>query len=420
MLSPYLNISEVIGSQGMKFQSERFLDKSRSFPRNHDFMMAHSIEIPDKKIILSAPKYMSAPLLSRRELGRKLTQDNRKYSDLGLLLQKKYCKFKLLTPEEERIASRFSVMGRKLNALRSCLEKSYGREPSLAEWSRACNITEKALQMYLKVSLSARNSLVQHNMRLVDYWVRKMIQNTKAAKKISYYELMTFGVLGLSKAVERYDGRSRFCHFADIYIRSELYRGITLLRPGNFISSNKIKFNIEAQNVQWKLQQELNRKPTDEEIAERLGVGINILQKTRLEANMKLDSIDTIVGEDRTARNENGPKQTFQDLYLCAEQNNQLFTSEALSDKVDLLTMLSGLLPAHDRRTLVIRYGLLDGKPKSISTTAQLMCMSEESVRLSIIRSIQILKMSPTLQLLNDGAATTDLSPSAKVGGRMY
>jgi len=62
---------------------------------------------------------------------------------------------------------------------------------------------------------------------------------------------MTLGIVGLRKAVERSDVKSRFCHFAEIYVLSELYRGITLLRPENFIFPSNVKFNI---NVQGKLQ----------------------------------------------------------------------------------------------------------------------------------------------------------------------
>jgi DNA-directed RNA polymerase specialized sigma subunit len=65
---------------------------------------------------------------------------------------------------------------------------------------------------------------MQHNMRLVDFWARRLIEHSRAAKDISYYELVTEGVIGLTMAAENYDGRGAFIRFAQIYIRGQLYR----------------------------------------------------------------------------------------------------------------------------------------------------------------------------------------------------
>jgi DNA-directed RNA polymerase specialized sigma subunit len=67
-------------------------------------------------------------------------------------------------------------------------------------------------------------SINQHNLRLVDFWARRLLEHSKVARDISYYELVTEGVLGLTKAAENFDGRGSFIRYAQPFVRGQLYR----------------------------------------------------------------------------------------------------------------------------------------------------------------------------------------------------
>ena len=124
------------------------------------------------------------------------------------------------------------------------------------------------LLMYLKLAVQARNRLVQHNIRIVDHWARRLIQHSNAGKDVSYYELVAEGLIGLTKAAECYKpGRVRFYTHAEIYIRSELYKGLTKLRAGSHASHKVIMANSKLQKAQNYLPYTLKRKPSDKELA---------------------------------------------------------------------------------------------------------------------------------------------------------
>jgi DNA-directed RNA polymerase sigma subunit (sigma70/sigma32) len=180
----------------------------------------------------SRPFYATAPLSSRWDFGKKLTIQNKQYSEMGLKLRKSYTKLRQLTREEEMTAGKFSNVGRRMDNIYKILNHRLKRAPTDVEWAAACKVNVGQLEVYQKVAVSARNRLVQHNMRIVDFWVRRIIEHSKAAKEISYYELVTEGVKGLSEASEKYDGRGPFIKYAQHYVRAELYKGLTVLKPG--------------------------------------------------------------------------------------------------------------------------------------------------------------------------------------------
>lgn len=141
------------------------------------------------------PKYISSPTSSRSMMSKKYTASNKKYMDVGIELRTKYSKYKLLTEEEELTAARFSQVGKKLDKIKLKLDMKYNREISIQEWAIACKLTVKELTLYKNMSVSARNRLVQHNIRLVDFWVRRFLEHSTSARDISYYELLTEGIL---------------------------------------------------------------------------------------------------------------------------------------------------------------------------------------------------------------------------------
>ena len=349
---------------------------------------------------------------------------NKQYSDMGLKLRKSYTKLRQLTREEEVTAGKFSNVGRRMDKIHKILNDRLGRAPTDIEWAEACKINVEELGTYQKVAKSARNRLVQHNMRIVDFWVRRIIEHSKAAKDISYYELVTEGVKGLSEASEKYDGRGPFIKYAQHYVRAELYKGLTVLKPGSFAISQNTKaamVYLRTRKAFKILIEELGRDPSDVEIAAYLSsTGLNVsadtLQWARDVVNVKVISADTKLGADP---GDSGDQLvTYMDLYLKADQTN--FSTEALMWKVDFNAALDCLNP-QERRTIAIRYGLMDGKPRTLERTAALMCMSSEAVRLIIISSLEKLRQSPHADVLLEGPPQAPVTTTnGKMGAIAY
>jgi RNA polymerase nonessential primary-like sigma factor len=343
--------------------------------------------------------------------------NNRKYQDIGIKLRTQYNRLRSLTLAEEQTAGKISHISKRLKAVKKSLISQLHREPTEEEWAGACKMNTTTLNQYLDLSAKARNRLVQHNMRLVDYWVTKILVHSDVARDISYVDLVAEGVVGLTRAAENYNGGSRFGPYATVWIRSELYRGLSRLRPGNLANHRRMMILYRMKKAEYELTEQLQRAPSDEEIAANLHMRVDYLRAIRVAADAKTISVDTAVGGE-TAADPGSDENTYKDLFLKADQIN--FSTELMLWKVQFLTALEVLTPT-ERRTLSLRFGLLDGIPKGVGTTAQLMTTTPEGVRKIIHKSLSKLKTSAFSEFLKDGPPIAPLTTtSGKIGARSY
>lgn len=346
------------------------------------------------------PKHMTAPVSNRNELSKRLTSANRVHSGEGTLFRKRYMKLRLLTEEEEETTGKFTRIGKKLDSIKKDLIKKFGKEPSDSQWADACGMTVVSLKLYHSLAQKARNRLVEHNLRLVDFWVRKLMEHSKGAKEVSYYELLVEGIIGLSRAAEHFDGRGRFGYYAQFYIRQALYDGLTKLRPGSFASPRAIKLFFKSLSIQKQLTVQLERKPTDEEIAKKLEVKVSTLHAIQKAYKQKVISADTSMANSQDSTNGGADvsrEDKYLDLFLKADQSKH--NSDSLLWRIEFNSVLD-CLPPQEKRTVAIRYGLLDGQPRTIERTANLMCMSTENARLTILKAFDKLRSQSDLSFL--------------------
>lgn len=311
-------------------------------------------------------------------------------------------------------AGKFSHVGKKLEKIKTILQEKLGRTASHNEWAVACKLTPMQLTIYSEMANSARNRLVQHNIRLVDFWARRLIEHSRGAREISYYELVTEGILGLTRAAEHYDGRGRFLQYAQPYIRHELYKGMTSLRPGSFLSHKSMMLCYQAYRARSKLHEVLQRVPTDLEVATFLKVSVDTLKGVLDDAKTKstIISAQTNLG-GVTGTNKGESFTTYLDLFLKADQTN--FAVEKALWQVEFVQVLD-CLNATERRTLCLRYGLTDGTARSIDRTAELMCATPEGVRKILLRAMDKLRNSPLAATLEEGPP---LPPMETTNGRV-
>lgn len=288
------------------------------------------------------------------------------------------------------MAGRFSLLGKQLLQVKNQLRTKLDREPSIEEWASSCRVSESDLLQYLDLSDKAKDRLVQHNLRIVDYWARRLLEHTKAAKEVSYYELVTEGVIGLRKAVDRYDGRIPFGKFAQPFVRGELYKGLTALRPGSFLSHQAVMIAFRVHRMRQRLAVKLQRDPTDEETAAAMHTNVSSLRRAVRDSQLKR----TVISGDSIPPTPDGTQtHGYFDLFLRADQSNGN-REELLQWKMNFLQALDCLTPL-ERRTLTIRYGLEDGVSRSVEHTAELMCLSSEGIRLVVSRAIEKLRQLP-------------------------
>ncbi|MEI6073142.1 MAG: RNA polymerase sigma factor RpoD/SigA [Verrucomicrobiae bacterium] len=228
----------------------------------------------------------------------------------------------------------------------------------------------------------ARSLMVRSNLRLV----------VKIARDYSNYglpllDLISEGNIGLMKAVERFDPQKggKLSTYAAWWIKQSIKRGLANQSKTIRLPVHLVDKIAKIRRVSTQMTEELGREPSDEELAEE--IGLSAAKVTALKsAAIRPTSLDQQIGDDETTR--------FGDL-VGDEGAQDPF--EMLRDK-DLRDEVGGLLDALDdreRRIINSRFGLDGKKPKTLEEVGVKFRVTRERIRQ--IQNIALLKLRKAL-----------------------
>jgi len=224
------------------------------------------------------------------------------------------------------------------------------------------------LQASVQDARGARDHLIKANTRLVVSIAKKYM-----ARGVPFLDLIQEGNLGLMKAVEKFDYRRgfRFSTYATWWIRQTITRSIadqgrTIRVPVHM--SDRIR---RLYRVARELEQNLGRKPTPEEIAQRMELDPRKVQ-WMMRVSWRPLSLESPVGEEEDSElgsfveDETTPTPT-----QSAYQN-------LLRDKIE--EVLSSLSP-REARILRLRFGLHNGRSYTLEEVGQKFGLTRERIR---------------------------------------
>jgi RNA polymerase primary sigma factor len=214
----------------------------------------------------------------------------------------------------------------------------------------------------------AREQMIKANLRLV-----VKIARDYDGIGLPLLDLISEGNIGLMKAVERFDPRKggKLSTYGSWWIKQSIKRALanqskTIRLPVHLV--DKIS---KMRRIAMKLQEELGREPTDEELAEELGMTATRVRQMRL-ASIRPASLDAPIGDDDS--------NNFSDL---VEDENAITPYQDLEEKT-VTGMLQEMVKHLDEREATIlryRFGLDGGSEKTLEEVGEKFGVTRERVR---------------------------------------
>ncbi len=203
------------------------------------------------------------------------------------------------TEEEKKI---LNITSHRLDELKKVLDHLQQKKKQL-DVIKSSRIRER-IQQALGELEKARNEyranrkgMIEANLRLVVSFAKKYTK-----RGVSFSDLIQEGNIGLSRAVDKFDYKcnKRFSTYASWWIRQALSRAIADQSRTIRLPIHIVHLLRKLGKVSRKLEQELGREPTPEEIAEKVKLSPQKIRET-LGINQRTVSFDKPVGEDGDA-----------------------------------------------------------------------------------------------------------------------
>ncbi len=288
--------------------------------------------------------------------------------DFGEVIMTAYDRFLSLEKEMQELiprAEKNKFAAAKLVAIqRKLLKRELAAGRTLDEFKKDVRM----LQRWMDKSQEAKREMVESNLRLVISIAKKYTN-----RGLSFLDLIQEGNMGLMKAVEKFEYRRgyKFSTYATWWIRQAVTRAIadqarTIRIPVHMIETiNKVLRGAK------KLMMETGREPTPEELANELGLTPERIREIYKIAQHPI-SLQAEVGD--------GGESQFGDFL---EDTSTESPAEATGYSIlkDKMNEVLSTLTDRERTVLIERFGLLDGKPKTLEEVGLRFKVTRERVR---------------------------------------
>jgi len=273
--------------------------------------------------------------------------------------------------------------GESLDPIKMYL-KEIGKTPLLT-FDEEISLAKK----YEKNDNRAKDKLIKANLRLVVSIAKKYL-----GRRLSFLDLIQEGNKGLIRGVEKYDWRRgyKFSTYATWWIRQAITRAIADQSRTIRIPVHMVDHINRYYKTHRRLTQKLGKEPTVKEVAKEMQMTVADIENL-MKISQQPRSLSTPVGDDKEATLEQ---------FVADVNQPTLYDKVSRELLKDALNKVLDTLSPREKKVLAMRFGLEDGKPKTLEEVGREFRVTRERIRQIEAKAIRKLKHPTRARKLKD------------------